>query len=138
MTPLTSERNLTQNSTGFGSETVTKTGVAVLLFHIVYCAVPVLKDQVSSDVIGFPARSFTPVNPPLTGAVSIMEPDSAADGTKVAVSLFINYGHGVATLTPTNVYLCPLLLVNLNVNFPVAGSSVPEKVPSSMFPPIMS
>jgi hypothetical protein len=50
----------------------------------------------------------------------------------------LNYGHGVATLTPTNVYLCPLLLVNLNVNFPVAGSSVPEKVPSSVFPPIMS
>ena len=65
-------------------------------------------------------------------------PDRAADGAKVAVSLFTNYGHGVATLTPTNVYLCPLLLVNLNVNFPVAGSSVPEKVPSSVFPPIMS
>jgi hypothetical protein len=55
----------------------------------------------------------------------------------VAVSLLINDRHGVA-LTPTNVYLCPLLLVNLNVNFPVEGSSVPEKIPSSIFAPIMS
>jgi hypothetical protein len=44
MIPLTSERNLTQSSTAFGSETVTKAGV-IVLFHIVYCAGPVLKEQ---------------------------------------------------------------------------------------------
>ena len=103
-----------------------------------YCVVPVVRDQVSSEVIGFPARSSTPVDPTLTRAVSVREPDSGTDGAKVAISLLINDGHGVATLTPTNVYLFPLLLVNLNVNFPVEGSSVPEKVPSSIFAPIVS
>jgi len=83
--------------------------------------------EVKEPRIGTPPRFFK------------IEPDSGAGGTKVVVSVLINYGHGAATSTPTNVYLLPLLLVNLNVNFPVEGSRVPEKVPASgLFAPIVS
>src|SRR6185295_5465623 len=87
MYPPASALNLTPNSSAlpslpFGPGVV----VSVQILHGHVGAVPVVKAQVTSAARGFPARSFTPLAPPLTVAVYDVPALSAAEGVNVAVA----------------------------------------------------
>jgi hypothetical protein len=75
MAPVTSDRNLTPNSTALESPLSTCVGTVVAL-QTLHGQLPggggaaaVVNDQVKLLVIAFPARSFTPVLPPVITAV---------------------------------------------------------------------
>jgi hypothetical protein len=51
----------------------------------------VVKDHVTSVAIGFPARSVTPLTPPLTTTVHVSGPDRGAAGTSVATNVLALY-----------------------------------------------
>jgi hypothetical protein len=91
--PFTSDRNRKPNSPALGSPESTRAGV-VEIFHTLQGqegAALVVNDHITVEVIGVPEISLTPLVPPLTTAVYVVEKPSGALGCSVAAKLPVLY-----------------------------------------------